>query len=88
MGLGTPRLRHFEERVFEHRANLLRLVHALNAAGKTVLGYGASTKGNVLLQFCGFTANDIPAIGEINPDKFGCCATTRFLSSRRPRSRL
>ena len=73
MGLATPRpFRHFEERVFEHRANLLRLVHALNAAGKTVLGYGASTKGNVLLQFCGFTATDIPAIGEINPDKFGC----------------
>jgi len=26
----------------------------------------------VLLQFCGFTAQDIPAIAEVNPDKFGC----------------
>jgi hypothetical protein len=73
MGLLTPRpFRQFEERVFEHRANLQRLVKALNADGKRVLGYGASTKGNVLLQFCGFTADDLPAIAEVNPDKFGC----------------
>jgi len=37
-----------------------------------VLGYGASTKGNVLLQFCGLTDKDIPAIAEVNEDKFGC----------------
>ena len=62
----------FEERVFEHRANLQRLIRSLIADGKRVLGYGASTKGNVLLQFCGFTAKDLPAIAEVNPDKFGC----------------
>ncbi len=36
-----------------------------------VLGYGASTKGNVLLQFCGFSSADIPAIAEVNTEKFG-----------------
>jgi hypothetical protein len=73
MGLHTPRpFRQFEERVYEHRANLQRLVRALNDDGKRVLGYGASTKGNVLLQFCGFTEREIPAIAEVNPDKFGC----------------
>jgi hypothetical protein len=73
MGLLTPRpFRQFEERVFEHRANLSRLIKALNADGKRILGYGASTKGNVLLQFCGLTEKDIPAIAEVNPDKFGC----------------
>jgi hypothetical protein len=41
------------------------------ADGQKVLGYGASTKGNVLLQFCGFTEKDIPAIAEVNADKFG-----------------
>ncbi len=40
--------------------------------GKRVCGLGASTKGNVLLQFCGFTSNDIEIIGEVNEDKFGC----------------
>lgn len=72
MGLKTPRpFRQFEERVFEHRLNLMRLIKALNADGKKVFGYGASTKGNVLLQFCGFTPADIPCIAEVNPDKFG-----------------
>ncbi len=72
MGLNTPRpYREFEERVFRHREDLQRLIRALNGDGKKVLGYGASTKGNVVLQFCGFTARDIPAIAEVNPDKFG-----------------
>jgi hypothetical protein len=73
MGLNTPRpFRQFEERVFEHRANLKRLIGALTAAGRRVIGYGASTKGNVLLQFCGLTPHEILAIAEINPEKFGC----------------
>ncbi len=73
MGLNTPRpFRDFEERVFRHRDDLVRLVRALVADGKKVLGYGASTKGNVTLQFCGFTSADIPAIAEVNVEKFGC----------------
>jgi len=73
MGLNTPRpYRDFEERVFRHRDDLTRLIRALNADGKKILGYGASTKGNVVLQFCGLTNKDIPAIAEVNPEKFGC----------------
>jgi hypothetical protein len=72
MGLHTPRpFRDFEERVFRHRDDLTRLIRALNSDGKKVLGYGASTKGNVMLQFCGLTPNDIPAIAEVNEEKFG-----------------
>jgi NDP-4-keto-2,6-dideoxyhexose 3-C-methyltransferase len=37
-----------------------------------VVCLGASTKGNVLLQYCGLTHKDIPYIGEVNSDKFGC----------------
>ncbi|HKQ70283.1 MAG TPA: class I SAM-dependent methyltransferase [Polyangiaceae bacterium] len=73
MGLETPRpFRDFEERVFRHREDLRRLVRALAGDGKKILGYGASTKGNVVLQFCGLTRDEIPAIAEVNPDKFGC----------------
>ena len=72
MGLGTPRpYRDFEERVFRHRKDLTDLVNALVGDGKSVLGYGASTKGNVMLQFCGFTSAQIPAIAEVNEEKFG-----------------
>jgi hypothetical protein len=72
MGLSTPRpYREFEERVFRHKDDLTRLIRSLNADGKKILGYGASTKGNVVLQFCGLTASDIPAIAEVNEEKFG-----------------
>lgn len=72
MGLATPRpYRDFEERVFRHREDLSRLIKTLVADGNRVLGYGASTKGNVVLQFCGITAAEIPAIAEVNPEKFG-----------------
>lgn len=63
--------KEFEERVFKHRKNLTDLIKALVADGKKVFGYGASTKGNVLLQFCGLTKDEIPYIAEVNPDKFG-----------------
>mgnify|MGYP006426809865 CR=1 FL=1 len=73
MGLNTPApFRVFEERVFRHREDLKRLIDTLNADGKKVFGYGASTKGNVLLQFCGFAEKDIGCIAEVNEDKFGC----------------
>jgi len=61
----------FEQRVFRHRQNLTELIDALVADNKKIFGYGASTKGNVLLQFCGITPKQIPCIAEVNEDKFG-----------------
>lgn len=73
MGLNTPRpYRDFEERVFRHREDLRRLLRALKDDNKRILGYGASTKGNVVLQFCDIGPDLVDAIAEVNPDKFGC----------------
>jgi hypothetical protein len=63
--------RAFREAVWRHRDELSAFVRNETAAGKTVFGYGASTKGNVLLQFCDFTSADIRAIAEVNDEKFG-----------------
>ncbi len=72
MGVDTPKpYRAMDERVDRHKKNLTELIDALVADGKKILGYGASTKGNVLLQFCGFTNQQIPYIAEVNEDKFG-----------------
>ena len=72
MELGTLKpYKDFEVRVFRHRRNLKNLVEALVADGKTIVGYGASTKGNVLLQFCGLGSSHIKCIAEVNEDKFG-----------------
>jgi len=64
--------RAFEKRVFEHRDQLLALLDRLAAEGSTVFGYGASTKGNVILQFCGLNAARLPCIADVNPGKHGC----------------
>lgn len=73
MGLDTlkPYL-DFAERVKSHRESLISLLNNLRSSGKTVYGYGASTKGNVMLQWCNLTSDHIVAIGEVNPDKYGC----------------
>ena len=61
----------FRERVFRHREELTALIQGINARGQKILGYGASTKGNVMLQFCGLTPADLPCIADVNEDKFG-----------------
>ncbi len=62
----------FAARVARHREDLRRLLQALRDDGKRVMGYGASTKGNVVLQFCGIDTSLLEAIVEVNPDKYGC----------------
>ncbi len=62
----------FAQHAAAAKEELLQFVRAARAQGKTIAGLGASTKGNVILQYCGFTDRDISAIGEVNADKFGC----------------
>ena len=62
----------FRKRVFAHRKTFQAFLKKARAQKKTVMGLGASTKGNVILQFCGVTTKDLSCIGEVNPDKFGC----------------
>lgn len=68
---GIPIYSEFRDRVFRHRDELRSFLGAARRRGENILGYGASTKGNVLLQFCGLTAEDLAFIAEVNGDKFG-----------------
>jgi hypothetical protein len=61
----------FGNRMVRHRESLLNLINSILKKGQRIIGYGASTKGNVLLQFCGLSVEQIPYIAEVNPDKFG-----------------
>jgi hypothetical protein len=60
------------DRVTAHRKLLLAFFAEVQREKKKIVGYGASTKGNVLLQFCGITPDMLPCIAEVNEDKFGC----------------
>lgn len=61
----------FKQRIYRHRDELVQFIERTNAQKKRILGYGASTKGNVILQFCNITEKDLPYIAEVNKDKFG-----------------
>lgn len=61
----------FAERAAVSRRDLLAFLDEVRASGQTLAGLGASTKGNVLLQYCGLTEREVCCIGEVNEDKFG-----------------
>jgi len=64
-------IRDLEKKLLKSRKDLLLFLREVKKSGKTIMGYGASTKGNVLLQFCNITSKDLPFIGEVNENKFG-----------------
>jgi hypothetical protein len=61
----------FTEEVAKTRIDLLRFLNGAKQEKKVVYGYGASTKGQVMLQYCNITPEHMVAIAERNPDKFG-----------------
>jgi hypothetical protein len=63
--------RHFQERANIHREELQGLLKSLRAEGKRIHVYGASTKGNTILQWCEIDHRLIEAAAERNPDKYG-----------------
>jgi SAM-dependent methyltransferase len=63
--------RHFQERVNVHGEQLSSLLKKLRAEGKRVHVYGASTKGNTILQWCGVDNRLVDVAAERNPDKYG-----------------
>ena len=53
------------------KENMQNLVSMCSQKGLNLYGIGASTKGNVLLQYFNLTDKEIVSIGEINKDKIG-----------------
>jgi len=62
---------NFGMRINKLKTDVYDFMNTAREAGKTVYGYGASTKGNTLLQLFNLTTKDIVAIAERSPYKFG-----------------
>lgn len=60
----------FARKAKSHKEALKRLIEDYKEKGYKVVGLGASTKGNVLLQWLGLDKTYIEHIGDINPKKF------------------
>lgn len=63
--------RKFGDNIEKLKQQVLQFLHEAKAQGKKVYGYGASTKGNTLLQLFGITPDLMTAIAERSPYKFG-----------------
>lgn len=62
---------HFQNRVNVHKEELTSLIKSLKKEGKKIHIYGASTKGNTILQWCGIDNRIIEFAAERNADKYG-----------------
>ena len=67
----TEPYREFGKKVNELKKVTLDYIAAEQNKGGLVVGLGASTKGNVLLQFFGIDKQMIPHLSERNPEKVG-----------------
>ncbi len=63
--------RNFQDRINVHREDLTRLLKQLKRDGKRIHVYGASTKGNTILQWCGIDRRIVDVAAERNPEKYG-----------------
>jgi len=61
----------FRNKIIDHKEKLLEYLNKLRDANQIIFGYGASTKGNVILQYCNITEGIVSYIAEVNEDKFG-----------------
>lgn len=71
-GLHTlARFATFQEDANAIREKLVSMVRGFVAEGKKITAYGAPAKSGTLLNFCGFTADDIAYVTDTTPYKVG-----------------
>ena len=63
--------KNFQNRINKHKEDLSSLLKKLKSEGKSIHLYGASTKGNTILQWCGIDDSIVDYAADRNPDKDG-----------------
>lgn len=62
--------RKFYLRIKKNSKKLLTFLKKLKKQNKLVVGYGASTKGNIILSYSNITSELLPYVAEVNPFKY------------------
>jgi len=70
--MGLEPYEEFARNAERVRLDMRNFVDKSKSEGKKIYALGASTKGNVFLQYCNITGDEVEAIGEVNSEKFGC----------------
>jgi hypothetical protein len=60
----------FAQRIMDNKQALQKMISDLRASGKIIWAYGASAKGNTLMNFFELTHVDIPVVIDDNPKKW------------------
>lgn len=63
--------REFQKHIEQQKEQLTKMLKDLKRDGKHIHAYGASTKGNTILQFCGIDNTLIDVAADRNPEKWG-----------------
>lgn len=64
--------KRFNHRILGHKEEVQEFLRLTKEAQKSVIGYGASTKGNIMLHFCEITKKELPYICDAQTQKLGC----------------
>lgn len=69
-GLGSLNyLKKFSSRVLDHKNKLTSFLNKIKKKNQTICALGASTKGNIVLNYCNLDSTLIDFVGEINVEK-------------------
>ena len=59
----------FNNRILSHKDEIKTILKMIKDSGKLIYGYGASTKGNIVLNLCEVESKYLPKICDSNPEK-------------------
>ena len=82
-------LKVFNTNIKKHKKTFTDLLLNLKDSKKKVLGYGASTKGNVILQYCNIKSNLLPYVCDVNPykeDRFTPGTKIKIISEKKAKT--
>lgn len=68
----------FAESIEQNKFEMIEFLERARNDGKLVIGYGASTKGNLIMSYYGIGPDLVPYVADRNPMKFGLETVTRI----------
>lgn len=62
---------NFFKQIERNKKDFIEFTKTCKKNGKKIVAYGASTKGNTIIQYYGLDSRSIPAVVDVNPEKIG-----------------
>lgn len=63
--------KNFFMQIEQNKKKFIEFMRTCNKNGQKIVAYGASTKGNTIIQYYGLNSESVPAVVDVNPKKIG-----------------